>query len=168
MWIVSTGSRANIENAMRYLGIGGPDADAPNGWVDGILSGADVPASKPAPDCFWRPCVERIAHHPKRSYSKIRPSGSKLPVEAAPAISMFASRTSRALSANGNALLDSPATANGALYHFFSAVSFAICVSASDFNFSACFSASETNLSPAFSAAILANVPFGAAASTNF
>lgn len=52
VWIVSTGSRANIENAMRYLGIGGPDDDAPNGQVDGILAGSDVATSKPAPDCF--------------------------------------------------------------------------------------------------------------------
>ena len=55
VWIVSTGSRANIENAMRYLGIGGPDATAaaaPNGCVDGILAGMDLPVSKPAPDCF--------------------------------------------------------------------------------------------------------------------
>ena len=52
VWIVSTGSRANIDNAMRHLGIGGPDEDAPNGQVDGILPGADVVRSKPAPDCF--------------------------------------------------------------------------------------------------------------------
>lgn len=66
VWIVSTGSRVNIENAMRYLGIGGPAGtgdfpvcepnsspnDAPTGQVDGILSGSDVAASKPAPDCF--------------------------------------------------------------------------------------------------------------------
>lgn len=78
VWIVSTGSRANIENAMRFLGIGGPkgderpegegpenerpegeglgiatsESDAPKGWVDGILAGTDIAASKPAPDCF--------------------------------------------------------------------------------------------------------------------
>ena len=114
VWIVSTGSRANIDNAMRHLGISvagqrnrktDPDAPAgvggngmdmahtgraeastagfdttnedmagtdractgatnpvaagrpapdegPNGAVDGILSGADVAHSKPAPDCF--------------------------------------------------------------------------------------------------------------------
>ena len=55
VWIVSTGSRANIDNAMRHLGIGGPqtpEAQAPNGCVDGILSGADVAHSKPAPACF--------------------------------------------------------------------------------------------------------------------
>ena len=55
VWIVSTGSRANIENAMHYLGIGGPDtpeADARNGRVDGVLAGPDLPVSKPAPDCF--------------------------------------------------------------------------------------------------------------------
>lgn len=43
-WIVSTGSRANIENVMDYLGI----ADS----VDGIVAGADVALCKPAPDCF--------------------------------------------------------------------------------------------------------------------
>lgn len=52
VWIVSTGSRANIDNVMRHLGIGGPDDEAPNGCVDGILSGMDIAASKPAPDCF--------------------------------------------------------------------------------------------------------------------
>lgn len=57
VWIVSTGSRANIDQVMRYLGIGGPDTPAescPEGRVDGILSGADVTQSKPAPDCFLR------------------------------------------------------------------------------------------------------------------
>ncbi len=78
VWIVSTGSRANIENAMRFLGIGGPknderpagegqenerseseklgndasENDAPRGRVDGILAGTDIAVSKPAPDCF--------------------------------------------------------------------------------------------------------------------
>ena len=67
--IVSTGSRANIDNAMRHLGIAGPQAvrrlETPDedtsrkgerlpeeNAVDGILSGADVARSKPAPDCF--------------------------------------------------------------------------------------------------------------------
>lgn len=63
VWIVSTGSRANIDHVMRHLGIGGPAempaggsytaaSIAPNGRVDGILSGEDVAESKPAPDCF--------------------------------------------------------------------------------------------------------------------
>ena len=68
VWIVSTGQRANIDNVMRHLGIGGPAAEggvsetgfhsggtnpaAPLGRVDGILSGADVERPKPAPDCF--------------------------------------------------------------------------------------------------------------------
>ena len=53
VWVVSTGSRANIDNVMRHLGIGGPtDPAAPLGRVDGILSGADVERPKPAPDCF--------------------------------------------------------------------------------------------------------------------
>ena len=44
VWVVSTGSRDNIDHVMTHLGI----ADG----VDGILSGADVEHSKPAPDCF--------------------------------------------------------------------------------------------------------------------
>ena len=100
VWIVSTVSRANIDIAMRHLGItvagqragstgaatsgaagrdltGADEAwlrtagtatidagtpthatvtpapgEGPNGAVDGILSGADVEHSKPAPDCF--------------------------------------------------------------------------------------------------------------------
>ena len=50
VWIVSTGSRANIGNVMRHLGIGGPAAgpdEAPLGRVDGVLSGVDVARSKP-------------------------------------------------------------------------------------------------------------------------
>ena len=55
VWIVSTGSRANIDNVMRHLGIGGPDtpdSEAPQGRVDGILAGPDIARPKPAPDCF--------------------------------------------------------------------------------------------------------------------
>ncbi len=53
VWIVSTGSRANIENAMNYLGIGSSkSAPQREGYVDGILCGADIEHSKPAPDCF--------------------------------------------------------------------------------------------------------------------
>lgn len=44
VWIVSTGSRQNIDNVMRHLGI--------DGGVDGILAGPDIKVSKPAPDCF--------------------------------------------------------------------------------------------------------------------
>lgn len=44
VWIVSTGSRANIDNVMAHLGIAC--------GVDGILSGADVAHAKPEPDCF--------------------------------------------------------------------------------------------------------------------
>ena len=82
VWIVSTGSRANIENVMAHLGIGvafrdggtdaaqpcaegkhasaahgrpaAPDCRAHEGLVDGLLSGADVARSKPAPDCFLK------------------------------------------------------------------------------------------------------------------
>lgn len=53
VWIVSTGSRANIEGVMRHLGLGVPgDVSAPEGQVDGILTGPDVARSKPHPDCF--------------------------------------------------------------------------------------------------------------------
>lgn len=44
VWIVSTGSHDNIVNVMKHIEIS-------NG-VDGILTGADVAQSKPAPDCF--------------------------------------------------------------------------------------------------------------------
>lgn len=71
VWIVSTGSRANIDHVMRHLGIGGPEEkreaatetaaadkgaetgrEAPLGRVDGILAGPDIPRAKPHPDCF--------------------------------------------------------------------------------------------------------------------
>ncbi len=53
VWIVSTGSRDNIANVMRHLGIGAPEqTDAPEGCVDGLLAGPDIERSKPAPDCF--------------------------------------------------------------------------------------------------------------------
>lgn len=52
LWIVSTGSRANIDNAMQHLGITGPETNHGIGSVDGILSGADVAEGKPSPDCF--------------------------------------------------------------------------------------------------------------------
>ena len=44
VWVVSTGSRANIDNVMRHLHL--------EARVDCILSGADVERPKPAPDCF--------------------------------------------------------------------------------------------------------------------
>ncbi|MCM1151707.1 MAG: HAD family phosphatase [Alistipes sp.] len=55
VWIVSTGSRANILHVMRHLGIGGPDTPeelCPAGRVDGLLAGPDIARSKPHPDCF--------------------------------------------------------------------------------------------------------------------
>lgn len=55
VWIVSTGSRANIDHAMAHLGIGGPDtpdAECRAGRVDGVLAGPDIVRPKPAPDCF--------------------------------------------------------------------------------------------------------------------
>lgn len=44
VWIVSTGSRENIEHVMHHLGI--------RDGVDGILSGPEIARSKPHPDCF--------------------------------------------------------------------------------------------------------------------
>ena len=44
MWIVSTGSRANIDNVINHLGL--------TDGIDGILSGLEIERPKPAPDCF--------------------------------------------------------------------------------------------------------------------
>ena len=44
VWIVSTGSRANIDNVMRHLGL--------EDGIDGMLSGLEIERPKPAPDCF--------------------------------------------------------------------------------------------------------------------
>lgn len=44
VWIVSTGSRANIDNVMCHLDL--------EGGVDGIFSGLEIERPKPAPDCF--------------------------------------------------------------------------------------------------------------------
>lgn len=46
VWIVSTGQKENIENAMRHLGI---DED-----VDGILTSCDVAEPKPSPEAFLK------------------------------------------------------------------------------------------------------------------
>ena len=46
MWIVSTGQRANIENAMQYLGI--------KEDVDGIITSCDVTDPKPSPEAFLK------------------------------------------------------------------------------------------------------------------
>ena len=45
-WVVSTGHRDNVTNAMRYLGI--------EDGFDGILTSEAVEHSKPAPDCFLK------------------------------------------------------------------------------------------------------------------
>lgn len=46
VWIVSTGQRDNVTNAMRYLGI--------EDSFDGILTSESVEHTKPAPDCFLK------------------------------------------------------------------------------------------------------------------
>lgn len=46
VWIVSTGHIENITNVMRYLKL--------DSGIDGIISGDDVPQSKPNPECFLR------------------------------------------------------------------------------------------------------------------
>lgn len=46
VWIVSTGHIDNITNVMRYLNL--------DSGIDGIISGDDVPQSKPNPECFLR------------------------------------------------------------------------------------------------------------------
>lgn len=43
-WVVSTGHRDNVTNAMRYLGI--------EEGFDGVLTSEAVKESKPSPDCF--------------------------------------------------------------------------------------------------------------------
>ena len=46
VWIVSTGQKDNIENAMRHLGI--------EGKVDGVLTSLDVVEPKPSPEAFLK------------------------------------------------------------------------------------------------------------------
>ena len=46
VWVVSTGSRANIDNVMRHLHL--------EAGVDGIISALDAPQSKPDPGCFLK------------------------------------------------------------------------------------------------------------------
>ena len=46
VWIVSTGQRDNITNAMRYLGI--------KDKVDGIITSLDVSEPKPSPEAFLK------------------------------------------------------------------------------------------------------------------
>ena len=46
VWIVSTGQKDNITNAMRYLNI--------EGGVDGVLTSDDVVESKPSPEAFLK------------------------------------------------------------------------------------------------------------------
>lgn len=55
VWIVSTGHIDNITNVMRYLNL--------DSGIDGIISGDDVPQSKPNPECFLR-AMEIEGVHP--------------------------------------------------------------------------------------------------------
>lgn len=55
VWIVSTGSRANIDNVMQHLGIGiKGEKSGKIGDVDGVVAGQDVAQSKPHPECFLK------------------------------------------------------------------------------------------------------------------
>lgn len=55
VWIVSTGQKENIENAMRYLGI--------KEDVDGILTSCDVVEPKPSPEAFLK-AMDRVGVTP--------------------------------------------------------------------------------------------------------
>lgn len=57
-WVVSTGSPDNIRHAMEYLGL--------TDGVDGVVTGADVERSKPAPDGFLL-AMERAGFGPEES-----------------------------------------------------------------------------------------------------
>lgn len=78
VWIVSTGSRANIDNAMRHLGIAGPQAvrrlETPDEdtsrkkrdcrrktrWT-GFFRAPTSRAANPPRTVFWKPCAARAA-----------------------------------------------------------------------------------------------------------
>lgn len=45
-WVVSTGQKDNIGNAMRHLGI--------EGMVDGVITSLDVAEAKPSPEAFLK------------------------------------------------------------------------------------------------------------------
>ena len=82
VWVVSTGSRANIDNVMRHLGIGGPRQRA------GSPKRASTPAERtpqrrwavstafsrapmwsvrnPPRTVFWRPCAAKAARRARR------------------------------------------------------------------------------------------------------
>lgn len=90
VWIVSTGSRANIGNVMRHLGIGGPAAgpdEAPwAGWTE-CFPARTSHAASPTPTVSWRPCAAKDARRAKRLSSRIRPSASRPPAAAERAMS---------------------------------------------------------------------------------
>ena len=66
-WIVSTGSRANIDNVMQHMGIGlAGKTEGRIGAVDGVVSGADVARSKPDPECFLS-VMEREGWSPRET-----------------------------------------------------------------------------------------------------
>lgn len=78
VWIVSTGSRANIDNAMRHLGIAGPQASdvskrrtktrhakkrdcrRKTQWT-GFFRAPTSRAANPPRTVFWKPCAARAA-----------------------------------------------------------------------------------------------------------
>lgn len=71
VWVVSSGSRNNIENAMTHLGIIGD--------VDGILTCEDIERSKPYPDCF----LKAMAQEGVSAQETLIFEDSKIGIEAA-------------------------------------------------------------------------------------
>ena len=81
VWVVSTGSRANIDNVMRHLGIGGPTAEGGvsetgfhSGGTDPALCAVSTAFSRaptwsvrnPLRTVFWRPCAAKAARRARR------------------------------------------------------------------------------------------------------
>lgn len=94
VWIVSTGSRANIEHVMRHLGLGARPGRFPQTGRTGRMESTERPTlrwdvstafsrgstfrrrNRPR-TASWRRCAARGAPPPKRSSSRIRRSVSK-------------------------------------------------------------------------------------------
>lgn len=94
VWIVSTGSRANIEHVMRHLGLGARPGRFPQTGRTGRMESTERPtlrwgvstaSSRGSTSrrrnrlrtAFWRRCAARDAPPPRRSSSRIRRSVSK-------------------------------------------------------------------------------------------